>query len=427
MRISQAILIAWLCSCCVVAAAQDPAPLSRVQLTGTTMGTVGWSVTVFADPADQADLRTTVEQVLAGVNQRMSTYRPDSEVSRFNASRDTGWFAVSADTAGVVQRARQISQATQGAFDITVAPLVNLWKFGPDKGAFSVPEPRQIEQGLKSTGYRNLEVRIDPPALRKAIPELQIDLSAIAKGFAVDQVALALAEAGHPAFLVDVGGEIRAGGRKPDGKAWSVAVEKPSLHERLIWSVVSLTDQAMASSGDYRNFHMVDGQRYSHTIDPRTGRPVADGPAAVSVIADDCMTADAVATAVMVLGGDDGKRLARELGVALLVLNPTSRDGEFTALPSDNWPADRLDMNREEAGEAETLLRTIAIASLFFLLAVVAMSVGVVFGRQRIRGSCGGIAALDNPEVQSDCSMCGTPSPECRELKREIRRRQQQP
>ncbi len=411
-----------LAACCIATSrlpAQEPG-LQRIELRGQTMGTVSWRVVTFADPAQESQLNAAIEEALHLVNDRMSTYKPDSEVSRFNSSESTDWFAVSPETATVVARAQEISRQSDGSLDITVAPLVNLWKFGPDKSEFRIPDAATIDRVRQLTGYANLSVRRDPPALRKSISGLQIDLSAIAKGYAVDLIAKNLASQGMESFLIDVGGELRAAGEKPGGIPWTAGVEKPVVDRRVVWSVLQLYHKSLASSGDYRNFYELDGKRYSHTIDPRTGRPVTGGPAAVSVLASDCMTADAVATAVMVSGPESGLKLAEQLNVELLVLMPATGKEKFREVTTANWPANRIAASPRQAGDT-SIFRTIAVASVFFLLAVVAMSVGVLFGRQRIRGSCGGIAALDNPDVEAECSLCSNPGRECRELKKAMK------
>jgi thiamine biosynthesis lipoprotein len=402
-----------------VAPLQDARPQQRLTARGTTMGVVPYSVTAFAAGDRAVDLQQVVAKELEAVNLRMSTYRDDSEVSRFNNTQSTDWFSVSPDTAGVVQRALQISEISGGAFDITVQPLVALWKFSADKSEFTaLPDDETIAGILSYVGYRNLQARLDPPALRKSVPQLQIDLSAIAKGFAVDQVARRLEALGFDRYLIEVGGEVRAAGSKPDGSGWQVGIEKPVAGIRVPCRVLQLNRQSLASSGDYRNYFEFQGKRYSHTIDPRTGRPVDHELAAASVIANDCMTADAVATAMMVLGPRESMRLAAEMQVQALLLQ-RAEDGELTATMTPSFPGEEVVVPVAEA----SITRTIAVASLFFLIALGGMAVGVLFGRDRIRGSCGGIAALDNPDVTPECSLCSRAA-ECDDLKQELKKRQ---
>ncbi len=264
----------------------------------------------------QKDIHSTLERI----NDQMSTYRPKSEISRFNRSRDLGWFSVSADTARVVRTAMLISMETRSAFDVTVSPLVNLWGFGPESRDRIVPDNEEIKAAKAKTGSRKLKARLSPPALRKLHADLKVDLSAIAKGFGVDKVAGLLDKHGIVSYLVEIGGEIRARGLKKDGINWTVGIERPDPDQSMIQEVISLRNQALATSGDYRNFFAQGGKRYSHTIDPTTGRPVEHGLASVTVVADQCMLADAWATALMVLGPERGYQLAVDQDLAALFI-----------------------------------------------------------------------------------------------------------
>lgn len=286
------------------------------------MGTT-YAVTFYADmeEVDAAALQLQIDELLERINAQMSTWRPDSELSRFNQSRESGWFPVSADVVHVVEAAAAVSALSDGAFDVTVGPMVNLWGFGPDGGELVPPPAQEIEAAKDYVGYDKLSVRTSPPALRKRHPDLYVDLSAIAKGFAVDEVARLLDERHIESYLVEIGGELRAMGSKPDGSYWKVAIERPLRGERVIENTVELRDRAIATSGDYRNYVERDGERYSHTVDPRTGRPIGHGLASVSVIAASAMHADALATAIMALGPADGERLAvdEDLAVQMIV------------------------------------------------------------------------------------------------------------
>ena len=302
-----------------------------VQSTGTTMGPVPYNVLAWKSSGDeeltQESLDKVVAETLESVNQSMSTYIETSEVSRFNSSDSTDWFAVSPQTMAVVEKALQISEATDGAFDITVQPLVQLWKFGTDKDKPRVPTQAEIDSALATIGHQKLAVQEDPPAIKKSVPELKIDLSAIAKGYAVDQIAERLNDLDVDNYMIEVGGEVRTAGEKPSKTGWRIGIEKPVAGERAPFKIVELYHKALAGSGDYRNFYEIDGKRYSHTIDPRTGRPVEHGVSAASVISNDCMTADAVATAIMVLGSKEGLAVAKKLNVAAVVM---TRSGNQT-------------------------------------------------------------------------------------------------
>ena len=241
--------------------------------------------------------------------------KPDSEISRFNQSRSQEWFSVSRDTATVVAASLDVSRQTDGAFDITIGPLVNIWDFGPEERSRGVPSDAEIAAARARVGYQHVEVRVDPPALRKKIPDVYLDLSGIAKGFAVDQVAQLLEQGGIPAYMIEIGGEVRTKGTKSDGQAWRIGIERPVAGERSLQLVLRLGDGSVATSGDYRNFFEWEGQLYSHKIDPRTGRPVRNQVASVSVMDPSAMRADALATGLMVMQPEKAWRLAVELGL----------------------------------------------------------------------------------------------------------------
>jgi len=301
----------------LVLAACGNAPHRLLELTGDTMGT-SFSVKVVDPPAQlhRDTLLALVNAELAGLVQHMSTYEPDSELSRFNLSRETDWIAASSELIEVLEEARQVSELTSGAFDVTVGPLVDLWGFGPEYTGDRIPTDAEIDTLLARVGYDNIEVRSDPPAIRKRNPGVHVDLSAIAKGYAVDRLALLLESHGISSYLVEIGGELRGHGQNQHGELWRIGIETPSAGERSVHAVIGIDNTGVATSGDYRNYFMHDGQRYSHTLDPRTGRPVVHALASVTVISPDTMRADAMATALMVLGPDAGYALADRTGLA---------------------------------------------------------------------------------------------------------------
>jgi thiamine biosynthesis lipoprotein len=315
--VSRVALAGGLLSACREAPAVPQAP----SISGSTMGTY-YRVTLASIPSEltEDDLKKTVKSRLDGINALMSTYKPDSEVSQFNRSRDTSWFPVSAETATVVSAALQVFTESDGAFDITVGPLVDLWGFGPAEQSDQLPEPTEIEALVKTTGSRHLHVRLDPPALKKDHEALRIDLSGIAKGYAVDAIADTLDELGLSSYLVDIGGEMRARGHKRDGSPWKIAIESPTAGQRGIQTTLPLRDGAIATSGDYRNYFERDGRRYSHEIDPRTGHPIGHQLVSVSVLDGSCMRADAWATALIILGPKQGKTLAEKAGLPSLLI-----------------------------------------------------------------------------------------------------------
>lgn len=313
-------LAAGILSFALLGCGADHGKFSVLELAGPTMGT-SYSVKLVALPAqiDADVLQAQIDSSLQRIEQRMSTYQQDSELSLFNQSESTDWVDVSTELCGVIDAALAISEVTS-AFDITVGPLVNLWGFGP---ADSLPEPPDhgaIEETLQQTGFEMLHAQCATPAIRKDRADIYVDLSAYAKGHAVDQIATLLSDQGLDNYLVEIGGELRAHGHNAGGNPWSVAIEKPADFESAVQTIVQLTDVAIATSGDYRNFFLFSGQRYSHTIDPNTGYPVTHNTAAVSVIGETAAFADAMATALLVLGVDEGLPLAEREGIAAYFL-----------------------------------------------------------------------------------------------------------
>lgn len=275
------------------------------------------------------EMHGLVEKELARINQQMSTYLKDSEVSRFNASASTDWFPVSIETAQVVELAQQISIVSDGAFDITVAPLVNLWGFGPIKHDPEIPSEAELKAAQALVGYKNLEVRLDPPALKKSHPGLQIDLSAIAQGDGSDRVGQVIRSSGIANYFVEIGGEIVTLGNRVDGQPWQVGIEAPREFERSVQAVIGISGMAITTSGNYRSFFEVDGQQYSHTIDPSTGRPVTHALASATAVGNNCALADAVATCMMVVGPERGLELAESQGWAVVLMH--RKDGRIVS------------------------------------------------------------------------------------------------
>ncbi len=289
---------------------------------GATMGTTYTVRVVTADAWDQPRrdlIGARIQAVLDDVEAKMSHFRPSSELSRFNQSRLTEPFPVSPETFEVVQHAYQLSELTSGALDVTIGPLVNAWGFGPAEPQSLPPDAGLLARLRDHMGYTKLELDQAASTIRKRDPELECDLSAVAKGYGVDRVAAALGAEGLMRFMVEVGGEIVATGLNQQGGPWRIAIERPAM-EGGVQRVVPLSGHAMATSGDYRNVREVDGRLFSHTIDPRTGRPVEHQLASVSVIAELCVVADGLATALGVLGPDEGYALAVEQGWAALFL-----------------------------------------------------------------------------------------------------------
>lgn len=282
------------------------------QFSGPTMGTT-YSVKITELPETVAldELQREIESVLEEVNRGMSTYRADSQISFINRKESEEPVMLMPEVYTVLQEAVQVSKMTRGAFDITVAPLVDLWGFGPQQRPDEIPSDEEIARALERTGMDKIELSGRPPALRKIDPWVTLDLSGVAKGYAVDRVAETLDNHRIGNYLVEIGGELRGRGVNAEGRPWRIAIEKPDPGGRQALRVIEPGKWALATSGDYRNYFEKDGVRYSHTIDPRTGRPVTHDLVSVTVAAPTCMRADALATALMVLGPDEGESLAR--------------------------------------------------------------------------------------------------------------------
>ncbi|WP_051677150.1 FAD:protein FMN transferase [Maridesulfovibrio frigidus] len=312
----------------------DPTP---VQLKGKAIGTM-YSIVIYGlpDSLPVDNLNKGVELIVGDINSAMSLFKPDSELSRFNTQQNLDWFPVSKELAGVVKTAKEINRITHGAFDITIAPLVNLWGFGPDKQNDVVPDDNDIKKAMSDVGSNLVEVRLDPPALKKLKPGITLDLAAIAKGYCVDAVSNWLESQKVNNFMVEIGGEIRAKGTKPGNMPWRIAVEKPVSVERSLQAVITFTDKAMATSGDYRNYFEVDGKRYSHILAPTTGRPITHTLVSVSVMDDTCTRADALATGLMVLGPEQGFEVARKENLSAFFIVKTA-DG-FVETAIGNFP-----------------------------------------------------------------------------------------
>lgn len=312
-----------------------PGVLDILQMSGRTMGTT-FIVKVIKPPALKdtpnsqltTDIAAGIDKVLTTVNMQMSTWIEDSEISRFNRFTETSWFSVSADTAAVFARANEVSQRSGGAFDVTTGPLVNLWGFGPVKKERQIPPDDQLKKIMEKTGYQKLQVRLTPPALKKEHPELQAGLGAIGKGFGVDNVGKYLESQGYQHYLVEIGGEVRARGMKEKDRHWRVAIATPGLNSRSPYQkVLFLKNTSMATSGDYFNYFEKDGIRYSHTIDPTTGKPITHKLASVTVVHSSCTYADAMATAINVMGPEKGYELAIKENLAVFLI--IRRDNGF--------------------------------------------------------------------------------------------------
>ncbi len=391
------------------------AATGQTLISGTTMGPIQYRVVIHDTVADQGTLERGIEGRLEQVNQLMSTYIETSDVSRINRAPANEWVNVDRLTLHVIRRALQFGEATQGAFDITVGPAVSLWNFGPEPASSELPSTPEIEAVCQIVGYQNIQIRDNPPSVSKRHDRTAVDLSAIAKGFAVDRVADYLSDQNLRNFLVEIGGEVFTRGHKPDGP-WRIGLEEPRVNQRAISAAIDLQDKALATSGDYRNFRVIDGQRLSHTIDPSTCRPVSNRVASSSVIAPDCLTADAMATALMVMGMETGLGFCQEHQLAASVTTRGNKDDSLVTRRTADFP-DLLDVDAAttDRNNAASIWPAFVGALIIFGLAVSGMAIGAILNNRPITGSCGGIAARQNVDGSSACSLCRKPVSECPE------------
>jgi len=294
---------------------------AHATIRGLTMGT-SYTVELAApiDDAVRTRLTELIEAELAAINQSMSTYDPRSELSAFNRRQDFRWVPASTGLLEVLVNASRISTSTQGAFDVTVGPLVDLWGFGPEYRARQVPDDAVIERVRESVDYRHVQIDPSAGAIRKRHGRTQVDLCAIAKGYGVDRVAMVLDHQGIHDYLVEVGGELRARGTAAAGSPWRVGIERPVEGRHVVGEIVALENRGIATSGTTEDFFEQDGRHYSHIIDPMTARPVEHPPMAASVVADTTMEADAWATALVVHGPERGYALAQARGLAAMLV-----------------------------------------------------------------------------------------------------------
>jgi thiamine biosynthesis lipoprotein len=307
-----------------------PAP-QQISVSGETMGTTYHIRYVTANPNHSPErVKERVDAVLEQVNSQMSTYDPNSELSLFNQRKTTEPVVISRSLETVVRRALEIGEETDGLLDVTVGPLVNLWGFGPLGRPEQVPTEQQLLEVRDQVGYQYLTV--ENHQLTKAVPDLYVDLSTIAKGYGVDRVAILLEQMEIRNYLVEIGGEMRMRGTKPGEQPWRIAVEQPVTLDRAVQRIIEPGNNAVATSGDYRNYFEEDGVRYSHIIDPRTGYPIQHNLVSVTVISETCMDADAYATALTVMGAEKALEFANQKGLAvLLVTRENDQYKEYTS------------------------------------------------------------------------------------------------
>jgi thiamine biosynthesis lipoprotein len=308
---------------------------------GRTMGTTYHIKVVTGYFQSVSGLKEKIEKRLVEINAAMSTYQKDSEISRFNEFNQTGRkFKISADFYRVMEIAQDIYRLSDGAWDATVNPLVDLWGFGRGGAKNKIPPENEISALLSNIGFENIEIQ-EPRYLIKKRAAVTLDLSSIAKGYGVDQVADTLRKEGFQNYLVEIGGEVFASGYTKDGKLWRIGINRPQTDAAFdeVYKVVSLRNRAFATSGDYRNFFVVDGTRYAHIIDPRTGYPISNDVVSVTIIADTCIFADGLATAIMVMGPEKGLDLINRLEAVEGLIVVERMDGSLADFYSRGFDA----------------------------------------------------------------------------------------
>ncbi|ASU22906.1 FAD:protein FMN transferase ApbE [Vibrio qinghaiensis] len=304
--------------------------VEQVHLSGPTMGTTYNIKYLKAEGIPSPEtLQKEVDRLLEEVNDQMSTYRKDSELSRFNQYQGTEPFAVSSQTATVVKEALRLNGLTLGALDVTVGPLVNLWGFGPEARPDVVPSDAELAERKANIGIEHLSAT--DTTLSKDLPNLYVDLSTIAKGWGVDVVADYIQAQGITNYMVEVGGEMRLKGVNREGVPWRIAIEKPTVDERTVQEIIEPGDMAIATSGDYRNYFEQDGVRYSHIINPITGKPIHNKVVSVTVLDASSMTADGLATGLMVLGETKGIEVAEQYNIPVFMIVKTEQGFEEIA------------------------------------------------------------------------------------------------
>jgi len=278
------------------------------------------------------ELKQLIDDRLDQINHSMSTYRKDSEISRFNRINDAATrFTASEEFFDVMSLAWKLHAFTDGAWDGTVDPLVTLWGFGRKGAKTAVPKKNDIEAALSLVGFERIDIS-DDHTFRKQIPGVTVDLASIAKGFGVDEISKLLRNQGYNNFIAEIGGEVYASGTRKDNVQWRVGINRPVKEAALddVYKVINLKNLGFATSGDYRIFFETDGKRYSHIIDPRTGYPVSNGIASVSVLAPTCAFADGLATAIMVMGAQEGLALVNRLKEVECYIVTMDKEGTLT-------------------------------------------------------------------------------------------------
>ncbi|WP_372764674.1 FAD:protein FMN transferase [Litorivivens sp.] len=293
-----------------------------VKLSGDTMGT-RYNISLMAPGDFEAEAaQQQLDALLQAFNQIASTYEPKSEVNALSAMTLEDWHDISHTLSDMLLISLEVNWLTGGAFDVTISPLVELWGFGAERRRQHVPSQSAIDAALEETGFRHLQLDLTEPRIKIKQP-VTVDLSGVAKGYGVDMVAQWLERQGVANYLVEIGGEIRAAGQSARGDVWRVGIEKPQGLAAGVQQAIRVSGVGLATSGDYRNYFEDNGTRYSHTLDPKTGYPIKHRTASVTVIAENAAYADALATGLLVLGGDKALKLAETHNLAIFVIEKT--------------------------------------------------------------------------------------------------------
>ncbi|AHG18807.1 thiamine biosynthesis lipoprotein [Chania multitudinisentens RB-25] len=323
----------------LLAACNDTETRPQIDIEGKTMGTF-YSVKISGNIAqNKQQLQQEIDALLEQANDDISTYRPHSVLSRFNQHRSSEPQPIPRGMADIILMAQRIGRDTGGAMDITVGPLVNLWGFGPDKRVVKVPQQQQIDAAKQQIGLQHLKLISDHQGewLQKELPEMYVDLSTLGEGYAVDQLVRLMARHGITHYLVSVGGAVSSRGVNGQGQPWRVAIQKPTDRENAVQALVDLQGYGISTAGSYRNYFEQDGQRYSHVIDPTTGRPINHRLVSATVIAPTALEADGWDTGLMVLGTEKALKLAEEKGLAVYLISKT--DEGFSAVMTPQFKA----------------------------------------------------------------------------------------
>ncbi|OMQ24771.1 FAD:protein FMN transferase ApbE [Serratia oryzae] len=323
----------------LLVACNDTTTRPQIDIEGKTMGTF-YSVKISGEiEQNKQQLQQEIDALLEQANDDISTYRPNSVLSRFNQTHSSEPQPIPRGMADIILMAQRIGRDTHGAMDITVGPLVNLWGFGPDKRVVKAPQQPQIDAAKRNTGLQHLKLLSDNRGewLQKDLPQMYVDLSTLGEGYGVDQLVRLMARKGITNYLVSVGGAVSSRGVNGQGKPWRVAIQKPTDRENAVQAMVDLQGYSISTSGSYRNYFEQDGQRYSHVIDPATGRPINHRLVSATVIAPTALEADGWDTGLMVLGTEKALKLAEEQGLAVYLISKT--DDGFSAVMTPQFKA----------------------------------------------------------------------------------------